>query len=125
MDGHIAVLTWRAETELMLGDFERASSLAEEAVHEASAYAKLVLSGLPLYVQAEYLTLRGRLDDALAVLHDATRILERYGNIQGTMWSLLLEADCLRGRSLHEGMARCPSVRRRLRKRDSAHVRIR
>lgn len=125
MDGHIAVLTWQAETELMLGNFDHARSLAEEAGREASAYAKYVLSGLPLYVQAEYLTLRGRVDDALNVLHDATRLLKRYGNIQGTMWSLLQEADCLRGRSLDEATARCRNVRRRLRKHDSAHVRIR
>ncbi|MBV8367474.1 MAG: hypothetical protein JO036_00870 [Candidatus Eremiobacteraeota bacterium] len=40
-DGHIAVLTWEAECQLMLGNFGRARRLTDDAIREAQAYAKL------------------------------------------------------------------------------------
>lgn len=125
MDGHIAVLTWTAECELTLGEFERGLSLVEEAIREASAYAKSLVSGWPLYVKAEYLTLRGRCADALVILRKAKHILEANGNIQGSLWSLMLQAHCLRETSRQQAEKIFRLLRKRLIGRDLAHIQSR
>lgn len=50
------------------------------------------------------------------------RVLRRYGNIQGTLWSLLLRSDCVRAQSLDEAAWYCRIVRKRLAGNDLSHI---
>lgn len=125
MDGHIAVLTWKAECKLILGEFDQGQSLTEAAIREASAYAKSLVKGWPLFVKAECLTLQGHCADALVILREARSILETNGNIQGSLWSLMLTGDCLRETSLQQAEKTFQVLRKRLLRHDLGHIKSR
>jgi len=125
MDGHITVLTWKAECHLMLGDFEQGRILAEEAIREAGAYAKYLVSGWPLIVNAEYFMLRGKFPDALHALEKGRRVLMSNGNIQGSYWCHLLEGRCLKDVSLNLAAKMFGQLQERLKQRMLAQVQAR
>ena len=123
--GRIEVLTWRAESALMLGEYRRALELSDTAIRDATAYANYLMRGWPSYVKAEALALSGRCDDALQVLKDATRNFATSKNIQGPLWSLLVKADCFKEmapKQLHNVLR---EIRQGLRCHQLAHVQSR
>lgn len=98
VDGEVDTLTWAAETSLMLGDFDEGRRRIDEALRRAAPYAKKLVAAWPLYVKAEYLCIIGYFAEALSSLKQASEMFASKGNTLGSLWSLLLEADCLRER---------------------------
>jgi tetratricopeptide (TPR) repeat protein len=125
IDGRIEVLTWRAESELILGDYKRSIELSDSAIRYAVAYGKYLVRGWPSYVKAEALALSGRCDDALREVKEAKRIFKRSKNIQGPLWSLLLEVDCFKEIAPKKINGVLDTVRDGLRFHQLAHVQSR
>lgn len=125
INGRIEVLTWRAESALMLGQYKLALELSDTAIRNGVAYAKYLVRGWPYYVKAEALALSGNCVDALFVVREARKTFMASRNVQGPLWSLLLEVDCLKETALNKVAGVLRRVREGLRHRQFAHVQCR
>jgi tetratricopeptide (TPR) repeat protein len=125
IDGRIEVLTWQAESLLIVGDYRAALATADQAISYAVAYAKDLVRGWPRYVRAEALALSGRCVEALKEAARAQKVLRASGNIQGPLWCLLLKSDCYRETSPSKAARVMSGVRKGLGLHKLAHVQAR
>jgi tetratricopeptide (TPR) repeat protein len=125
IDGRIDVLTWQSETALIRGDIRKALSLADAAIDDAIAYARVPIKAWPSYVKAEGLVLSGRYEEAKRIAQLAHSLFKVHGNVQGVTWTSILEIDCLKDTSWRQAMELLKDVRGRLGRRRLAHAEAR
>ena len=125
IDGRIDVLTWQSEMALIRGKVRQAEDLADAAIEDAIAYAKLPVKAWPWYVKAERLVLLGRYDDAMEIVLRAYPLFKTHGNVQGVTWTSILEIDCRKETSWSHALELLNEVRSRLGKRRLAHAEAR
>jgi tetratricopeptide (TPR) repeat protein len=125
ISGHIETLTWQAECALLLGQNKSALAIAEDAVLDAVGYGKYLVRNWPSFVKAEALAQSGDFPQALEIIDELKRTFEAVANHQGSVWSRVLESDCLRERSWRDAAAAVRDARRRMGKRRLAHVEAR
>lgn len=125
ISGHIEVLTWQGECALVLGRIKSALALAEDAILDAVGYGKYPVRHWPSFVKAEALAQSGEFREALKLIREIKGIFEALGNHQGSVWSRVLESDCLRETSWRQAAAVARDARRRMGKRHLAHAEAR
>lgn len=125
ISGHINVLTWQAECALMLGQIKSALALTEDAILDAIGYGKYPVRHWPSFVRAEALAQSGEFQEALKLIREIKGIFEALGNHQGSVWSRVLESDCLREISWRNAAALVRDARTRIGNRRLAHAEAR
>jgi len=125
ISGHIDALTWQAECSLMLGQIKNALALAEDAILDAVGYGKYPVGRWPSFVRAEAFAQCGEFAQALKVIAEIKGIFETMANHQGSVWTRVLESDCLREMSWRDAAATVRHARRCMGKRQLWHAEAR